>query len=152
MATKSSTNRRWTTWLKIAGTLVSMGLLVWLLSRLDLPELLTLASRVPIGVLLLSIVLLTTRVFAHTFRWRSLLKGQLIDVRYRELLGLQYGSFFASNFLPTTVGGTSFAWSEFWERPPIASVGRHPSWWTVRWESLPCCFFYRSAFQYWAVF
>jgi len=84
---------------------VSLGLLVWLLSRLDLPELLKLASGVPIGVLLLSIVLLTARVFAHTFRWRSLLRGQLIDVPYRELLGLQYGSFFASNFLPTTVGG-----------------------------------------------
>lgn len=84
---------------------MSLGLLVWLLSRLDLPELLKLASGVPIGVLLLSIVLLTARVFAHTFRWRSLLRGQLIDVPYRELLGLQYGSFFASNFLPTTVGG-----------------------------------------------
>ncbi len=105
MAAESSTSRRWTTWLKIAGTLVSLGLLVWLLSRLDLPELLSIAGGVPIGVLLLSIVLLTTRVFAHTFRWRSLLRGQVIDVPYRELLGLQYGSFFASNFLPTTVGG-----------------------------------------------
>ena len=105
MAAESSTNRRWTNWLKIAGTLVSLGLLVWLLSRLDLPELLSIAAGVPIGVLLLSIVLLTTRVFAHTFRWRSLLKGQKIEVPYRELLGLQYGSFFASNFLPTTVGG-----------------------------------------------
>ena len=89
----------------MAGTLVSLGLLVWLLSRLDLPELLSMASGVPIGVLLLSMVLLTTRVFAHTFRWSSLLRGQKIEVRYRELLGLQYGSFFASNFLPTTIGG-----------------------------------------------
>ncbi len=105
MAAESSNSRRWTTWLKIAGTLVSLALLVWLLSRLDLPELLKLASGVPIGVLLLSIVLLTTRVFAHTFRWRSLLRGQKIKVPYRELLGLQYGSFFASNFLPTTIGG-----------------------------------------------
>ncbi len=105
MTTESSTSRRWTNWLKIAGTLVSLGLLVWLLSRLDLPELLKLASGVPIGVLLLSIALLTARVFAHTFRWRSLLRGQKIEVTYRELLGLQYGSFFASNFLPTTIGG-----------------------------------------------
>jgi uncharacterized membrane protein YbhN (UPF0104 family) len=105
MAAKSLTSRRWTTWLKIAGTLVSLGLLVWLLSRLDLPELLLLSSGVPIRVLLISIVLLTTRVFAHTFRWRSLLRGQEIEVPYRELLGLQYGSYFASNFLPTTIGG-----------------------------------------------
>ena len=105
MTAEFSNNRRWTTWLKIAGTLVSLGLLVWLLSRLDLPELLKLASGVPIVVLLLSIVLLTARVFAHTFRWRSLLRGQKIEVPYRELLGLQYGSFFASNFLPTTIGG-----------------------------------------------
>ena len=105
MTAEFSNNRRWTTWLKIAGTLVSLGLLVWLLSRLDLPELLKLASGVPSVVLLLSIVLLTARVFAHTFRWRSLLRGQKIEVPYRELLGLQYGSFFASNFLPTTIGG-----------------------------------------------
>ena len=105
MAEESSTNRGWTTWLKIAGTLISMGLLVWLLSRLDLQELLSIAAGVPAGVLLLSIALLTTRVFAHTFRWRSLLRGQTIDVHFRELLGLQYGSFFASNFLPTTIGG-----------------------------------------------
>lgn len=84
---------------------MSLGLLVWLLSRLDLSELLSIAGGVPIGVLLLSIALLTARVFAHTFRWRSLLRGQKIEVTYRELLGLQYGSFFASNFLPTTIGG-----------------------------------------------
>lgn len=105
MAENSSTKRGWTTWLKIAGTLISLGLLIWLLSRLDLQELLSIAAGVPIAVLVLSIVLLTIRVLAHTFRWRSLLNGQKIDVPYRELLELQYGSFFASNFLPTTIGG-----------------------------------------------
>jgi hypothetical protein len=105
MTAESSTDRSWTRWLKIAGTVISLGLLVWLLSRLDLEELLSIAARVPIAVLLLSLVLLTTRVLAHTFRWRSLLQGQRIHVPFRQLLGLQYGSFFASNFLPTTVGG-----------------------------------------------
>ena len=100
-----STNRSWTRWLKIAGTLISLGLLIWLLSRLDLQELLSIAARVPIAVLLISLVLLTIRVLAHTIRWRSLLRGQRIHVPFRQLLGLQYGGFFASNFLPTTIGG-----------------------------------------------
>ena len=152
MAAKSSTNRRWTTWLKIAGTLVSLGLLVWLLSRLDLPELLKLASGVPIGVLSLSIVLLTTRVFAHTFRWRSLLKGQLIDVPYRELLGLQYGSFFASNFLPTTVGGDVIRLVGILGKTTNRVGGAASIVVDRAMGVFAMLFFYRSAFPYWAAF
>ncbi|MFQ5923031.1 MAG: lysylphosphatidylglycerol synthase transmembrane domain-containing protein [Anaerolineales bacterium] len=105
MTAESPTDRSWTKWLRIAGTLISLGLLVWLLSRLELQELLSIAAGIPVAVLLFSIGLLTARVLAHTFRWRSLLRGQKIHVPYRQLLGLQYGSFFASNFLPTTIGG-----------------------------------------------
>ncbi|GMR10724.1 MAG: hypothetical protein BMS9Abin28_1547 [Anaerolineae bacterium] len=105
MTEESSTDRSWTRWLKIVGTLISLGLLIWLLTRLDLQELLSIAAKVPIAVLLVSLALLTVRVLAHTFRWRSLLRGQRIYVPYRQLLGLQYGSFFASKFLPTTIGG-----------------------------------------------
>ncbi|MCH8876617.1 MAG: flippase-like domain-containing protein [Chloroflexi bacterium] len=105
MTAESTTDRSWTRWVRLAGTLISLGLLIWLLSRLDLRELLSMASEVPPIVILYSLGLLIIRVLAHTFRWRSLLRGQKIHVPYRQLVGLQYGSFFASNFLPTTIGG-----------------------------------------------
>lgn len=105
MNEEQQSERNWSKWIRVGGTLISLALLIWLLSRLDMEALLSIAAGVSTIVLLLSLGLLTIRVFAHAYRWQSLLRGQDIRVATRRLLGLQYGSFFASNFLPTTVGG-----------------------------------------------
>jgi uncharacterized membrane protein YbhN (UPF0104 family) len=82
-----------------------LGLLLWLVSRQDWRELLRLSQAIPVHSLLLSLVLLYVRMFFHTLRWLSLLSAQNIKLPLSKALRFQISSLFASNFLPTTVGG-----------------------------------------------
>lgn len=91
--------------LRVAGTAISLGLLAWLLARQDWRTLLESLRSVPISSLILAMSLLAARHFAYTLRWSLLLRAQYIHLEYWSLLGMQYASLFASNFLPTTVGG-----------------------------------------------
>jgi uncharacterized membrane protein YbhN (UPF0104 family) len=92
-------------WLRIAGTAISLVLLIWLLARQDWRELLQLSRSIPVLSLIASLALLYVRMFFHTLRWRSLLSAQDIRLGLAKALRLQLSSLFASNFLPTTVGG-----------------------------------------------
>lgn len=85
--------------------MLSIGLLIWLFGRQDWGELRKLAKSIPLATLLLSMILLYARVFFHTLRWMVLLRAQSINIGIRRALGLQMAGLFASNFLPSTVGG-----------------------------------------------
>lgn len=90
---------------RIVGTVLSLALLVWLLVRQDWGALLAGLRSIPPASVVLALLLLATRHFAFALRWSFLLRAQEIRVDYWSLVKLQYASLFASNFLPTTVGG-----------------------------------------------
>lgn len=90
---------------RIIGTILSLGLLIWLLSKQDWQTLLESAASIPIWILLLSLTFTLAFQFANTARWYSLLKAQQSDVRYLRAAELVFAGRFASNFLPSTIGG-----------------------------------------------
>ncbi|GAB4502273.1 MAG: hypothetical protein Fur0035_18210 [Anaerolineales bacterium] len=92
------------TFLRLIGSLLSGGLLIFLvvqnwgdvtaaLARLSAQELLT-----AFGLILLS------RLFI-TLRWHVLLRAGGVAIPLRETVSLVFTGLFASNFLPTTIGG-----------------------------------------------
>ncbi len=97
-------NRIWRL-VRIAGTALSILLLVWLLARQDWESLTAGLRSVPITNILLALALLALRHLTFTIRWSILLRAQDIRLPYWSLVRLQFASLFASNFLPTTVGG-----------------------------------------------
>lgn len=100
----SRTTRSWRL-VRIAGTLLSLLLLAWLLSRQNWGALLSSLRSLPVTSVLLALGLLGMRHVTFTLRWSTLLKAQDIRLPFGSLLKLQFASLFASNFLPTTVGG-----------------------------------------------
>lgn len=91
--------------IQIIGTVVSIGLVVWLLAQQDWQELLLLFGSLPLTSLLLALALIYARMLFHTFRWLTLLRAQSVDLGYRQAVRLQVAGLFTSNFLPTTIGG-----------------------------------------------
>lgn len=97
--------RSWGTWIRWGGTLLSVGLLIWLLERQDWTRLLEAAGSVGLQVLLLSLAFVLFRFLLNVGRWYALVRSQPIDMGVGEALHLTFAGLFASNFLPTTVGG-----------------------------------------------
>lgn len=101
----SDRRRDWSTWIRWVGTLVSVGLLIWLLERQDWQQLLDAAGSVGGSVLLLSLAFVFVRHLFNVGRWYVLVRTQAIDMGVGDALRLTFAGLFASNFLPTTVGG-----------------------------------------------
>lgn len=91
-----------------AGTIVSIAIMVYLLSKVGWREAWETVSQLAwwrIGVIL---VLVFVSRFATYFRWQALLSVQDEKVSAVEVLKLTFAGLFASNFMPTTIGGDVF--------------------------------------------
>lgn len=97
-----SPRRRWLRWF---GTLLSLGLLGWMLSRQDWSEIRSLATRLPPTILAGAFVLAVFSQAWSALRWWLLLRFQQIAVGYGQAFRLTVSGLFASNFLPGTIGG-----------------------------------------------
>jgi uncharacterized protein (TIRG00374 family) len=85
--------------------LISLALIVYLFSRVDLAEVgHTLVSARP-GYFLLALVLYLGAVILNAVRWQVLLRAQRIIVPLRALLEYTFVGVFFNNFLPANVGG-----------------------------------------------
>jgi hypothetical protein len=90
--------------LRAVGTLVALGLMAWLLAREwgDITQALREMDAVhfsgAFGLMLIS------RFFV-TARWHMLLRGGGARIRYPETVRITFAGLFATNFLPTTIGG-----------------------------------------------
>jgi uncharacterized membrane protein YbhN (UPF0104 family) len=91
--------------IRLFGTLLSIALLVFLLSRQGWDQIWTVMKQIPAWVLLLSLVLQFVSRFAVTLRWHVLLRSVGIPIRFKQTLQVTFAGLFANNFLPTTVGG-----------------------------------------------
>ncbi|MEW6566773.1 MAG: lysylphosphatidylglycerol synthase transmembrane domain-containing protein [Chloroflexota bacterium] len=94
--------RGWTA--RLIGTLATLGLLVYLLLR-HWSEIGEALSKLGAGPALLGLGILSLSRLAVAGRWYVLLHGAEARVTPRQSLRLTYAGLFASNFLPTTIGG-----------------------------------------------
>ncbi len=101
MQEKRAPNRLWS----ILRWLLPLGLIGFLLSQVDWGEILPLLAGVSWTSLLLSAFAFLLSQFVIAVRWQFLLRFQQIRLPLARLTWLVLVGAFASNFLPTTIGG-----------------------------------------------
>ncbi|MCJ7677324.1 MAG: flippase-like domain-containing protein [Anaerolineales bacterium] len=92
-------------WVRILGTALGLLLLVYLIRQQSWPEIAAALSRIPGWAFGLAVVLALLSRLAVVARWRVLLHGAGVAIAWREAARLTFAGLFASNFLPTTIGG-----------------------------------------------
>ncbi|HAV78964.1 MAG TPA: hypothetical protein DCX53_16565 [Anaerolineae bacterium] len=91
--------------LQLAGTILAIILLVSLLKEEGWNEILTAFKKVTVADLLWVALLFVISRIATAWRWHILLRSGGVDIRFKDSLALTFTGLFASNFLPTTIGG-----------------------------------------------
>jgi uncharacterized membrane protein YbhN (UPF0104 family) len=90
---------------RVLGTLIALALLVYLLSQQGWQEILAAIHQIPLWRLALSMVLMFVSRFAVAARWHVLLRAADAKISFRQSLRITFAGLFATNFLPTTIGG-----------------------------------------------
>lgn len=90
---------------RIAGTLLSLGLLAFLVYEQGWDEFRQALSEVPLLSFLLAFLLVLFSRLCVTLRWHILLRSARLEISFWQSLRLTFTGLFASNFLPSTVGG-----------------------------------------------
>jgi len=94
--------------LRWGGTLVSTALFVWLLSRQKWEIVLEKTAGIAFWVILLAPLLYLLSYGFNTLRWCALLWAQQVKITFWQAFSLNWAAGFASNFLPSTIGGDGF--------------------------------------------
>ncbi len=94
-----------TTLLKIARLVVSGGLILYLISKLDLSEVGRHFQTLSPAPLVLAACLIFAMVLTNSCRWRFILASKGIRLPYWKLVYFYLVGIFFSSFLPTSVGG-----------------------------------------------
>ncbi len=87
------------------GTLLSIGIMIYLLSRVGWGEAWQTIRQLTAWRILLVLVLVFVSRLATFGRWHTLLKDQTPTLGITDTLKLTFAGLFASNVLPTTIGG-----------------------------------------------
>lgn len=96
---------KWQQYLKWSGTVIAVVLFVWLLTRLNWKEAMQIVFNMPAWVIPAVIVVFFIGQVLNTLRWFILLKAQKIGISFGKTLQIVFCGLFASNFLPSTIGG-----------------------------------------------
>lgn len=88
--------------LKVA---ISLGLILYLLSLVDLAQVSATIARANLWLLLLAVVLYLGAMAANGLKWYLLLRAQGIQATLVDVLAYTFVGFFFNNLLLTTVGG-----------------------------------------------
>jgi len=94
-----------TSYIRIVGTLLAILLLVFLFRRQGWGEIFDAIRLIPPGNIALAFLLTIISRLAVAGRWQALLAVTEMNVSWWRTLQLTFAGLFASNFLPTTVGG-----------------------------------------------
>jgi uncharacterized membrane protein YbhN (UPF0104 family) len=92
-------------WVRAAGTALGLLLLIYLIRQQSWTEIAAALAHIPGWVFALSIVLALLSRVAVVARWWVLLRGAGAEIRWQDAMRLTFAGLFASNFLPTTIGG-----------------------------------------------
>jgi uncharacterized protein (TIRG00374 family) len=85
--------------------IVSIGLLTFLFSRVDMAALWAAARRASLVWLAIALSLYFINVLTSAWRWQLLLRAQGVQLPTRTLLSSYLVAGFFNNFLPSTIGG-----------------------------------------------
>lgn len=96
------------TMIRWAGTILSLGLFIWLLARQDWNAVLASASGLSLWAVLLALALQVGSFAFNNLRWCLLLWGQNVQIGFWQAWKINFAGSFASNFLPSTIGGDGF--------------------------------------------
>lgn len=91
--------------LRALGTALALGLLVILFREEGWGEVTSLLRRISAGELLLALALLMISRLCVIARWHVLLRSAGTPIPFARTTSLTFTGLFASNFLPTTIGG-----------------------------------------------
>ncbi|MBN2501895.1 MAG: flippase-like domain-containing protein [Anaerolineales bacterium] len=95
----------WNMIIRVGGTILALGLMVYLLSQQDWDEIREAVGNIEIWRFVAAVFLIFCSRFFYIARWHMLLRSSDIPVSFGESTRLTFAGLFASNFLPTTVGG-----------------------------------------------
>jgi uncharacterized membrane protein YbhN (UPF0104 family) len=94
--------------LRWGGTLISLVLFLWLISRQNWNVVLAKAAGIAVWAILLSTALYLLSYLFNTLRWCILLWSQGVRIPLWPAYRINWAGSFASNFLPSTIGGDGF--------------------------------------------
>lgn len=86
-------------------TILSLGLLVWLISRQNWDQIIKSITKIPWWIILAVVGFNFLGQVLNTLRWFTLLRSQHVMITFGQLLKIVLSGAFASNFLPSTIGG-----------------------------------------------
>ncbi len=92
-------------YLRVFGTLLALALLIYLLSQQGWQEIVSAIHQIPLWRLALAMGLMFVSRIAVAARWHVLLRAADNRISFRQSLRITFAGLFASNFLPTTIGG-----------------------------------------------
>ena len=92
-------------YIRWGGTILSLGVMIYLLSRVGWQDAWQTIRQLTAWRIVLVLVLVFISRFATFGRWYTLLKDQTPTLSKTDSLKLTFAGLFASNVLPTTIGG-----------------------------------------------
>jgi len=93
---------------RIAGSLISTALFVWLISRQKWDVVFDKAAGIALWAILLTVLFYLLAFGFNTLRWCILLWAQNVKISLWQAYRISWAGNFASNFLPSTIGGDGF--------------------------------------------
>lgn len=91
--------------LRGAGSIITLGLVVYLISQQGWQEITEAVARIELWRFLLAVALTVVSRLAVARRWHILLRSGGVDISWRTSLRITFAGLFANNFLPSTIGG-----------------------------------------------
>lgn len=91
--------------IRLGGTLIAVVLLVYLLSQQGWQEIGDAVRQIPVWRFVLALVLILISRLAVSGRWYVLLRSGGVGMSLGQSIRITFAGLFASNFLPTTIGG-----------------------------------------------
>jgi uncharacterized membrane protein YbhN (UPF0104 family) len=91
--------------LRAVGTILAFALLLYFLSQQGWDEIWESLRQIPAAYFVLSIVLMLLSRTAVALRWHALLRSGGVNATFWQSWKITFAGLFASNFLPTTIGG-----------------------------------------------
>jgi uncharacterized membrane protein YbhN (UPF0104 family) len=91
--------------IRLLGSAAGFLLLIHWLTKLGWQEVVTAVKRIPTETFLLAIAVMVISRLAVAARWHVLMRSAGTHMTYPQSLRLTFAGLFASNFLPTTIGG-----------------------------------------------
>jgi len=93
---------------KIFGSVISISLFIWLISKQDWQTTWVNLRQIPLWLWPVCLLLVMTGMMCNAIRWYSLLRAQDVYMPFGEVVRTVFAGAFASNFLPSTIGGDAF--------------------------------------------